>query len=601
MNYINSNLPRLTGFIHNVYRATAPFKATNLNIGFYSGLLISICCVAYACFKQFKIRKASNLLTKINLIDQKFDLPLFQCLTLKNEFEIVISQLHDREKINEAFKTLNALKARTNTDISKETLRKIERALIIADLEDWQKDPNCKGEKKIASKQILDAFDNKKTLLDFHKNEFQTCDLNSLPISIGQLGQLKELFLARNMLHSLPDWIGNLVHLERLWLGFNQLQSLPDCIGKLVKLEDLDLWFNKLQSLPNTIGECVELRTLHLSGNQNLRDLPMSLGNLRHMTHLNVGRTAVDRNVRDAIHAQWKATHRENAAQELSLRLRTWQAIAGTHYDFSNIADQVDIGQVNEWLLRLEKTKDFRSKRCSLQSTVAKIALDLLQGALNNAEFKYLFMAHLRSNDDGCEDRAAMSLNELYTGWKMTSLDKDAPLSDKLKVLISGAKTNALRALIAKAISNHGKETQHIEQESVEIFLFYEITLKDQLGLLSAMETMSYARIGKRDWIKQKDLCEQVNATYEDHLIQLDAFKALMEKDDEFKTMWEPSADRYKVQQKALTKNSQNMRDADYKEQLESLLAQRESEKNDIAKQWLHIQLKGRTAQARPK
>jgi Leucine-rich repeat (LRR) protein len=74
-----------------------------------------------------------------------------------------------------------------------------------------------------------------------------------LPDSIGNLINLKGLYLSNNKFSSLPDSIGNLINLQKLHLSDNQFSSLPDSIGNLINLKILLITNNKLESLPTSI------------------------------------------------------------------------------------------------------------------------------------------------------------------------------------------------------------------------------------------------------------------------------------------------------------------------------------------------------------
>jgi len=81
----------------------------------------------------------------------------------------------------------------------------------------------------------------------------------SIPPEIGNLVNLKRLYLYDNQFTSLPPEIGNLVNLSELYLNGNQLTSLPPEIGNLENLWDLNLSGNQLASIPPEIGSLVNL------------------------------------------------------------------------------------------------------------------------------------------------------------------------------------------------------------------------------------------------------------------------------------------------------------------------------------------------------
>ena len=88
-----------------------------------------------------------------------------------------------------------------------------------------------------------------------------------LPTSIRRLTKLERLYLNANKLTQLPAEIGDLGELRQLWVGDNQLVGLPTSIQRLTKLEELDLSANKLTELPAEIGDLRELRELGVTHN----------------------------------------------------------------------------------------------------------------------------------------------------------------------------------------------------------------------------------------------------------------------------------------------------------------------------------------------
>ena len=91
--------------------------------------------------------------------------------------------------------------------------------------------------------------------------------LTKLPIGIGNLVNLTDIYLQFNSLSELPAEIGNLRELMVLKLGGNNLSFLPKEIGNLKKLEILTIWNNQLKELPEEICLLTNLKGLDISLN----------------------------------------------------------------------------------------------------------------------------------------------------------------------------------------------------------------------------------------------------------------------------------------------------------------------------------------------
>lgn len=90
---------------------------------------------------------------------------------------------------------------------------------------------------------------------DFLRIDLAGLELDHLPPEIGQLTNVRQLWLHDNQLSSLPAEIGNLQNIEELTLFNNQLSELPPEIGQLSNLMVLRLSDNHFSSLPTTISE----------------------------------------------------------------------------------------------------------------------------------------------------------------------------------------------------------------------------------------------------------------------------------------------------------------------------------------------------------
>lgn len=345
--------------------------------------------------------------------------------------------------------------------------------------------------------------------------------IESLPAAIGQLRNLTHLSLASNNFKSFPPEICTITTLDYLCLSMNQIESLPAAIGQLINLEHLLMSGNKLNSLPPEIGLCRNIRWLTIRDNPNLSELPLSLGQIQGLTELDISNTNISTAFLDSLLNQCKSLRRASAIEQLTKRLHTWQLMGRANVTLNNLTDSQKI-TLNEWLVRLERTRDFAYSQARLARTVC----DMLNSVSTHPEFKELFFVQAEANNERCEDRAAMALNEIHTSWKIICLPPDASVKSKLKIMTSAAKTLALRHELAKIIPKD-------EHESVEIYLYYETHFKFQ----SAIEGMAYGVIGKRSWINEANLLKAVNDNYFSHLIALPAFDQLVKK--ELKEEWE--------------------------------------------------------------
>lgn len=103
--------------------------------------------------------------------------------------------------------------------------------------------------------------------------------LDIIPMSFGNLTDLRMLYLNWNNLTELPESFDQLINLMYLVLSNNQLGSLFDNIGSLENLLFLDLGYNQLESIPESIGLLDNLDYLYIFVN-HLSELPESICNL---------------------------------------------------------------------------------------------------------------------------------------------------------------------------------------------------------------------------------------------------------------------------------------------------------------------------------
>lgn len=350
--------------------------------------------------------------------------------------------------------------------------------------------------------------------------------LTSLPAEIGRLTSLTELDLSGNFFSSLPTEVGNLTHLKNLILNSNQIAALPTQIGLLTNLELLYSATNALTSLPTEMGNLIKLQLLHLFENAALNELPLSLGQLPQLQECECSQTGIDPNCVRLILNQCQLMHEEEAVNILPGRLAKWLCIAectvNLNVELLSKEQKIDL---NEWLLRLERTSDFAKAQKLLARSVSRILID----AFHHAPFQELFFTAVRTNNVCCQDRTAMSLNEIYTSWRILCSSEN-----EIEMMRGVAKTVTLRKEIAKRLA----ERKKIEAESVEIYLYYETHLKKKLNLVTAIHSMNHAVIGKRAWIDEERLIRDVNSHYFEELFELPIFQKVLLQDNSIQKKW---------------------------------------------------------------
>jgi len=411
--------------------------------------------------------------------------------------------------------------------------------------------------------------------------------LSSLPQEIGELRQLEFLGLTYNMIESLPPEIRHLTRLETLAMNHNSIQTLPPEIRYLTNLTELLLDHNRrLKSLPIEIGLLRNLEYLSVTNNRQLKALPLSLGQLLHLTHIDNDNSGISAEQVDAILQQCRAARNDNAVEVLPSRLQMWKAAGASNLNIEdlNVLTLPQKGSLNEWLVRLEGTNDFKNAQASL----AKTTCEIIQTVFTDKSFRKLFFTQVEANLESCQDRAAMALNEIYTAWKLATLPENASLKKKLDIMTQGAKTLALRAALAKRIEQRQKDLVNIEHENVEIYLYYESTLREELKLLTAIQQTQYAEhIGKRNWIDRNGLVQEVNATFFEHLMTLPIFEKEIEKLDAIKKIKnEYEAKMAKLENERPNGDQFSEAVLNFNVKLNELMQEREKKLTEAAKVW---------------
>jgi len=127
-----------------------------------------------------------------------------------------------------------------------------------------------------------------KNLNELHLTKCSQLDFEKAFNTIAQFEFLSELYLFENGKYSYPENIGELSQLKKLWIDSDSLIQLPVKINNLVHLNQLlitECLNLNLDSLFQTLASMDSLRELDLSEN-NLSEIPYSISKLSQLTDL---------------------------------------------------------------------------------------------------------------------------------------------------------------------------------------------------------------------------------------------------------------------------------------------------------------------------
>ena len=430
------------------------------------------------------------------------------------------------------------------------------------ELETWMIDKTALGNKQEALRRIQVCQNSSATRLDLRFLRLTTCP------PLVSLTLLTELNLSHNKLTNLSLEITQMTTLKVMYISNNNLRTLP------IELSDLTF-----------------LELLDLSENPNLHEIPLALGLLQNLRQISTRKTPIPYALCDSIIFQCRFLRYRGGVDSFQDRLNSWKTAGGGSKKLKELHDLKfqETEVINDWLFRLEKTRDFRGAQSILAHTVCGI----LKTVVENPEFKELFMNQIKVNNEHCQDRAAMALNEIYISWKIINLPLEAPLRMRLEILIGCAKTLTLRQIISSLIDEYQKKQMSIERESVEIYLYYETLLRKPLNLITAIEQMAYDVIGQRKWIEIDFLSSYVNDQYLDTLVAIPQFVHIAENNLTFLALWEEKQACYSDLmddldiKKPETTDELSIEYLNYSTELNKLMKASESQKLTVFKEWI--------------
>ncbi|XP_069795229.1 volume-regulated anion channel subunit LRRC8B-like isoform X2 [Narcine bancroftii] len=142
----------------------------------------------------------------------------------------------------------------------------------------------------------ITVFNTLKNMVSLTHLELHNCDLERIPHSIFSLYNLREIDLKGNRLKTIEEIISfqHLKWLSCLKLWHNAIAYIPLQIGMLSNLEQLYLNNNRIESIPTQLFLCRKLRILDFSNN-HLTTIGDEIRELTHLQYLNVSNNNVNK------------------------------------------------------------------------------------------------------------------------------------------------------------------------------------------------------------------------------------------------------------------------------------------------------------------
>ena len=358
-------------------------------------------------------------------------------------------------------------------------------------------------------------------------------NLTALPPSLQSCSNLELLNLQNNKIndatHPIFEVITQLLSLNKLVLGGNIIPRIPDEIKNLSNLKKLEIQNCQLIEISPELWQCPVLNEIQLDHNPDLQSLPDGIENAFYLRSMKLGATQLNKEIQASISKQCRRQLRRSLLHE---ELKNWVKYSDEARQPPNILhlDDVQCQSLETWLFpRLAESKDF--EYAASRKLLASRVLQIIDSAMEDKAFGEQFFAQLENANTGCGDMGAMGFNIINLLWELhcagnISTDK------RLKLMVRAAKTLTLRIELQQLMNFHvGPDFG----ESVEVFLYYEVHLQQQLDLLTFYQHLLHPDLGQRDWVDEKALQTYVEESFVFQLIDLPGFDAVAQEDEIYK------------------------------------------------------------------
>ena len=122
-------------------------------------------------------------------------------------------------------------------------------------------------------------------LIILEKLQIRCNNLIELPKEIGNLTNLKKLYISNYEIKYIPTEVFKLINLKILYISCKNLIELPKEIGNLTNLKELFIYCESLKELPKEIYNLINLKALEISC-ENLESFPDGIERLTNLEKL---------------------------------------------------------------------------------------------------------------------------------------------------------------------------------------------------------------------------------------------------------------------------------------------------------------------------
>ena len=321
-----------------------------------------------------------------------------------------------------------------------------------------------------------------------HKTLFNE-DGNQLfvPSELCQLTKLRRLIFTLHNSESMeiPEAIGNLTSLEDLcWQ--TQCQTIPASMSLLTKLQRLDLRYNNIGEIPASITILTNLSLLDVNGN-NIEEIPFSLARLSRQCQIDAEDNSLSVRSIQTFQSEVQRVRSENPllGPELIASIDEFEeSDADLPGDLQTVFDRVlTVGQLNQdqrerlegFFKKIQYTADYTSENYK-QPLLIRLEKMLTEG-LGNQTFRNNLFPIIEVATTSCSDRATIYLNLIEVQWILHCSGKNHTDKELASILIGLHRMELLDAIAEKSRQDFGLG------DPIEVFLYYQIKLKDALNL----------------------------------------------------------------------------------------------------------------------